>query len=449
VTLPEELTRDEIVKISDAVLGRADLPLDAREDVFRIRVLELDWDIGGKVYEPADASRVPVGADGKKAGLFLIHGGGGDHRSMEPLALLLARKFGFKVATITYPGQLYLPDPSRAWPGDTIHPDGTARTPIWKRDELITPDQYDFIQDRSNPRARARWGTLFLLRAKEGSVFYDRMAAWPMAMEVGMQEVCRRNLPAGEYSVYVHGHSTGGPFAHMLLQRADGFNVGGLVGTETSAFGRMYRAMHPDRWEHPFNVLSVRTWRDIARYRGPEAGPEGMWRLPWLMEDILDEWEGRKHLPNIKAQYLIHYGDPDGLEAAARAVARRLGSDAAETQALVERFRGYVGELSGPGVRPLPPLLYGITRSSRDHTREMYEQVLLPMLAAIEPPPKVHLTRFQAGVHSYLRPEPGLPSGVGPAMGQLWLDAITKGFYVTSRPARAGARRSGGGVGSR
>jgi hypothetical protein len=425
---PEELAREAIVEISNAILGRADLPLDVREDIFRIRVVELDWDIGGKVYQPRDPSHIPVGADGKKSGLFLIHGGGGDHRTMEPAAILLASKFGFKVATITYPGQLYLQDASRRWPGDTIHADGTARTPIWKQDELISPDQYEFIPDRSNPKARARWGTLLLLRAKEGSIFYDRMAAWPMAMEEGMQEVCRRNFPVDQFSVYIHGHSTGGPFAHMLLQRVE--NVAGLVGTETSAFGKFYREMHADRWDHPFNCLSVRSWRDIARYRGPEAGPQGMWRLPWLMEDILDEWESRKHLPNMKAQYLIHYGDPDALEVAARAVARRLGCGPADTRALVDRFRGYIGELSGPGTRPLPPLLYAITHNSRDHTREMYEQILMPMLAAIDPPPKVHLTRFQAGVHSYMLAEPDLPQGVGPAMGKLWFDAITRGFYV-------------------
>jgi hypothetical protein len=142
------------------------------------------------------------------------------------------------------------------------------------------------------------------------------------------------------------------------------------------------------------------------------------------MEDILEEWEGRKHVPNIKWQYHIHYGDADALEVAARAAAARVGTDPAP---LVERYRGYVGELPDP---PLPPLLYAITNNSRDHTREMYEGTLMPMLAAMNPPPKVHLTRFQAGVHSYLRPEENLPKGVGPAMGQLWLDAITRGFYL-------------------
>lgn len=422
---PEELSKPELVAISNAVLGRADLPLDAREDIFRISVLGMDWDVGGKVYQPVDPSLIPVGADGKQAGLLLIHGGGGDHRSMEPAALLLAAKFGFKVATITYPGQLYLLDPSRAWPGDTLPAEGPPRTPIFKQDEPIGPDQYDLIQDRSDSKARARWGTLFLLRARPGSVLYDRLAAWPLAMEVAMQTVCARNFPPGDFSVYVHGHSTGGPFAHLLLQRVQ--NIAGLVGTETSPFGKLYRAMHPERWNHPFNEVSVRTWRDIARYRGPEAGPEGVYRLPWLMEDILDEWAGRKHVPNIKWQYHIHYGDADALEVAARAASQRWSLSPAETANLVQRYRSYVGELPNP---PLPPLLYAITNNSRDHTRAMYEQTLIPMLLQMTPPPKVHLTRFGAGVHSYLRPEDDLPKGVAPAMGQLWLDAITRGFYL-------------------
>jgi hypothetical protein len=237
-----------------------------------------------------------------------------------------------------------------------------------------------------------------------------------------LQSVCAGNFPPAEFSVYVHGHSTGGPFAHMLLQRVE--NIAGLVGTETSPFGKIYRAMHPERWNHPFNEISVRSWRDIARYRGPEAGPEAIYRLPWLMEDILDEWNGRKHVPNIKWQYHIHYGDADALEVAARAAARLHDLD---PEPLVQRYRSYIGELPSP---PLPPLLYAITNNSRDHTRQMYEGTLIPMLLAMTPPPKVHLTRFGAGVHSYMRAEDDLPKGVAPAMGQLWLDAITRGFYI-------------------
>jgi hypothetical protein len=86
-----------------------------------------------------------------------------------------------------------------------------------------------------------------------------------------MKAVCARNFPPGEYSIYVHGHSTGGPFVHQLLQRVE--NVAGLAGTETSPWGAIFSRMQGQRWQFPFNYLSVRTWRDLARYRGPEAGP--------------------------------------------------------------------------------------------------------------------------------------------------------------------------------
>ena len=118
-------------------------------------------------------------------------------------------------------------------------------------------------------------------------------------------------------------------------------------------------------------VPAINASAAIARYRGPEAGPEGVYRLPWLMEDILDEWAGRKHVPNIKWQYHIHYGDADALEVAARAASQRWSLSPAETANLVQRYRSYVGELPNP---PLPPLLYAITNNSRDHTRAMYEQ---------------------------------------------------------------------------
>src|SRR3546814_8552424 len=60
---------------------------------------------------------------------IVLHGGSGDYKSMEPIARLFAGKFGHKAVAMTFPGRLYLDDPSRDWPGDTIHPDGSVRTP--------------------------------------------------------------------------------------------------------------------------------------------------------------------------------------------------------------------------------------------------------------------------------------------------------------------------------
>src|SRR5262249_23963874 len=82
-------------------------------------------------------------------------------------------------------------DTSRDWPGDTIHADGTVRTPLWKQGEAITPDQYDVVKD---PSMRNRYGTRTLARAKPDTNFYYRMAAWPAAFEEGMIEANRRHF---------------------------------------------------------------------------------------------------------------------------------------------------------------------------------------------------------------------------------------------------------------
>ena len=94
---------------------------------------------------------------------------------------------------MTFPGRLYLDDPSRDWPGDTIHADGTVRTPIWLKGEHITPDQYEVVRDTS---MRMRYGTRTVARAKPGTIFYDRMAAWPVAFEDGMKDAMRAAFPA-------------------------------------------------------------------------------------------------------------------------------------------------------------------------------------------------------------------------------------------------------------
>src|SRR5262249_57725576 len=125
--------------------------------------------------------------------------------------------------------RFYFPDTSRDWPGDTIHAEGTVRTPLWKQGEEITPDQYDVVKDTS---MRNRYGTRTLARAKPDTNFYYRMAAWPAAFEEGMIEANRRHFPEHEFSVYAQGHSTGGPFIFMLSQRIP--NPAGVFATQHS-----------------------------------------------------------------------------------------------------------------------------------------------------------------------------------------------------------------------
>lgn len=425
---PTHVDRDELVRISAQVLSRPRRHISVREAIFRIRVLGLDWDIGGMVYSPTSDQAVAVGPDRRKVGVFLLHGGGGDHRKKDRMGRFLAATFGYRVATMTYPGNLYLLNESRDWPGDTINPDGSARTPLWKMDEVIGKDQYELIQDRSKPVLRAKYGTIHFLRAREGTPFYHRMASWPAAFEEAMKEVCRRNFPVSEYSIYPHGHSTGGPFVHMLLQRVE--NIAGLLGMETSQFGFISSQTNNQTWDFPFNYLMVRTWRDIARYAGPGAGMAGIRRLPWLMEDVLHAWEASRRMPSMKVEHFITFAAYAALEAAARVTAARLGLGPAQTQELVERFRGYPRELSGPGTKPLPPLLYGINQGSRDHTADKYRNGLLPALAAMDPGPRARVVVFGAGVHNYERPEEDLPFGTLPVAAEIWDQAIRNGYYV-------------------
>ena len=236
---PSKMPRESVVKTSEAVLGLPDIKVGQNEDIFRIHCLGMEWDMGVMVYEPENTAKVPVGADGKKVGIFLLHGGAGDYKSMEAFALLFANKFGFKVMTMTFPGRLYLLDPSRDWPGDTLNPDGTVRTPIWQKEEQITPDQYEVKKDLT---MRFRYGTRTVARAKPGTPFYYRMAAWPVAFEEAMKDANRRHFPENEFSIYVHGHSTGGPLVSMISQRIP--NIAGVIAVENSTFGYIEEQKH-------------------------------------------------------------------------------------------------------------------------------------------------------------------------------------------------------------
>ncbi|MDP6560510.1 MAG: hypothetical protein QF619_10405 [Candidatus Binatia bacterium] len=445
---PEVVSRERIIKDSEEVLGMPELPIRRTEDISRIRTLGLEWDIGVVLYEPEDPKQIPVGGDGKKAGFFLLHGGDGDFKHIEHTSLLLAQRFGFKVLAGTFPGRFYFPDPNRDWPGDTIHPDGTVRTPIWKRDEVIGADEYDVVKDTA---MRDRYGIRTLARAKPESNFYYRMAAWPAAFEEGMVQTNRRHFPEDEFSIYGQGHSTGGPFICMLSQRVP--NLAGVLATEHSPFG--YLCLARDAWggdmgkisgyertqtegkrrTDPFNDLYIRTWRDQARYAGPEVlgqeGPTALMRFPALMEDVLEYWERSKKRPNFKAEYIVTHDIAPSLTEAAKVSAKRLKMNAEESEALVQRYLGYAREMSGPNVKPVPPFWFCISKDSRDHSAEVYREVIIPGFQKMKPAPKTRLTRFEAGVHTFWLAEKDLPLGIAPSVVRSWNEAITGGYFVT------------------
>ena len=148
------------------------------------------------------------------------------------------------------------------------------------------------------------------------------------------------------------------------------------------------------------------------------------------MEDIRDAWAVAKKRPQFKAEYMITHNIVSALESAARAVAKRMNMSAKDEQKLIEHYIGYTRELSGPGVKPVPPYLFVIAKDSRDHNPQVYREVILPMFAQMNPAPRTHVTRFMAGVHTYTKPEQDLPMGIAPAAAHYFNEAITGGFFV-------------------
>ncbi len=417
------ISREEIIKTDKAVRELPDLRIAAREDIFRIKALGMDWDIGAMIYEPEDRTKIAVGPDGKKAGIFLLHGGVSDYQDLDGLARLLAGKFGFKTASMTFPGRLYLLDPSRDWPGDTLNPDGTGRTPLWTKETAIGPEQYTIVRDISK---RKHYGTIISLQAKEGTEFYDRLAAWPAAFDEAMRETCRRHLPADQYAIYVHGHSTGGPFAMIAAQRVA--NIRGIIGYGTSTFGYMYPLADRGTWDAPFNSLRMRTWADTARYVHEGIKDKG-YGLPLQMELVFEQWEIDRKRPNFKAEDIIHKNGVRALAEAARVTARRLAMTPEETEALVRKFVGYCRELSGPDVKPVPSFLsvHGIDDDTVgiDHARR-----ILPLFASLQPAPKVRNVLLGAGVHLWTYSDGDLPEGIIPTVVKLWHESIMAGYFI-------------------
>ena len=101
-----------------------------------------------------------------------------------------------------------------------------------------------------------------------------------------------------------------------------------------------------------------------------------------------------------------------------------------ETEALVNRFIGYTREMSGPNVKPVPPFLFEISKDSRDHSPEVYSEVIMPGFRAMKPAPKIGITRFGAGVHSFWKPEKDLPAGIVPSVIKSWKEAVVGGYFA-------------------
>src|SRR5262245_52803065 len=69
-------------------------------------------------------------------------------------------------------------------------------------------------------------------------------------------------------------------------------------------------------------------------------------------------------------------------------------------------------------------------KDSRDHSREVYAEVIMPGFRRMSPAPKIALTRFGAGVHSFWKAEKDLPVGIAPSVLRSWNDAVLGGYFV-------------------
>ena len=69
---PEFVSREQCIKDTEEVLGLPDIAIKSSEDIFRINVLGVDWDMGLVVHQPVDASKIPTGADVKPVPPFLF-----------------------------------------------------------------------------------------------------------------------------------------------------------------------------------------------------------------------------------------------------------------------------------------------------------------------------------------------------------------------------------------
>jgi hypothetical protein len=56
--------------------------------------------------------------------------------------------------------------------------------------------------------------------------------------------------------------------------------------------------------------------------------------------------------------------------------------------------------------------LFEISKDSRNHSPEVYDEVIIPGFRAMKPAPKIAITRFDAGVHSYWKPKKICLSGL-------------------------------------
>ena len=69
--------------------------------------------------------------------------------------------------------------------------------------------------------------------------------------------------------------------------------------------------------------------------------------------------------------------------------------------------------------------------NSPDHSPEVYIEVIIPGFRAMKPAPKIAITRFGAGVHSFWKAEKDLTVGFVPSGIKSWKEAVLNGYFVS------------------
>ena len=210
-----------------------------------------------------------------------------------------------------------------------------------------------------DPSKRNRYGTRTLAKAKAGNYFlvshgrlargvrrrHDRSLPAPFP---GKRIFRLRPGPLHRRAVHLHAVAAHPQHGRRLRHRAFALrlsllrprSVGRRLG-KISGYEKVEKQGKPRT--DPFDELYIRTWRDLARYHGPESlgqeGPTALMRLPAIMEDILDAWDKAKNRPQFKAEYLVTHAITGSLAEGARVSAARLKMNKEETEALVNAIR--------------------------------------------------------------------------------------------------------------
>jgi hypothetical protein len=73
--------------------------------------------------------------------------------------------------------------------------------------------------------------------------------------------------------------------------------------------------------------------------------------------------------------------------------------------------------------------LFEISIDCRDHSPEVYAEAILPGFRAMNPGPKIGITRLGAGEHSFWKRK-GLTGGHRPMVIESWKEAVTGRYFV-------------------